>query len=57
MLTQITELIFKFIDTIKHGYALGITSICIEVHVIEKLYPLFIDLRRGYTPLQCASEN
>ena len=40
-----------------HVYALGITSICIELSVIEKLYPLFIDMQERYTPLHYASEN
>ena len=38
-------------------YALGITSMCIELSVIEKLYPLFIDMQWENTPLHCASEN
>ena len=46
-----------FIDTIMHAYALGITSICIELSVLEMLYPLFIDMQEGYTPLHYASEN
>ena len=48
---------FKIIDTIIHVYALGITSICIELSVIEKLYPLSIDMQEGYTPLHYASGN
>ena len=48
---------FKFIDTIINAYALSITSVCIELSVIEKVYPLFIDMQRGYTPLHYASKN
>ena len=42
---------------IMNVYALGITSMCIELSVIEKLYPLFIDMQVGYTPLYYASKN
>ena len=42
---------------IMNVYALGITSMCIELSVIEKLYPLFIDMQDGYTPLHYASKN
>ena len=38
-------------------YALGITSMCIELSVIEMLYPLFIDMQNGYTLLHYASKN
>ena len=38
-------------------YALGITSMCIELSVIEKLYPLLIDIQGRYIPLHYASEN
>ena len=30
---------------------------CIELSVIEKLYPLFIEILRKCTPLNCASIN
>ena len=42
---------------IMNVYSLGITSMCIELSVIEKLYPLFIDMQRKCTPLNCASIN
>ena len=42
---------------IMNVYALGITSMCIELSVIEMLYPLFIDMQVGYTPLHYASKN
>ena len=42
---------------IMNVYALGITSMCIELSVIEMLYPLFIDMQNGYTPLHYAFEN
>ena len=38
-------------------YPLGMTSICIELSVIEMLYPLFIDMQNGYTLLHYASKN
>ena len=44
-------------DAIMHVYALGITTMCIELSVIEMLYPLFIELQGRYTPLHYASEN
>ena len=31
-------------------YALGITSMCIGLSVIEMLYPLYIDMQRKCTP-------
>ena len=42
---------------IMNVYALGITSMCIELNVIEMLYPLFIDMQNGYTPLHYTSKN
>ena len=42
---------------IMNVYALGITSMCIELSVIEMLYPLFIDMQRKCTPLHYASKN
>ena len=42
---------------IMNVYALGITSMCIELCVIEMLYPLFIDMQQRYTPLHYASKN
>ena len=43
---------------IMNVYALGITSMCIELSdIIEMLYPLFIDMQVGYTPLHYASKN
>ena len=42
---------------IMNVYAVGITSMCIELGVIEMLYPLFIDMQDGYTPLHYASKN
>ena len=38
-------------------YALGITSMCIELSVIERLYPLSIDMQLRYTSLHYASKN
>ena len=35
--------IFQFINMIMNIYAIGIALMCIELSVIEKLYPLFID--------------
>ena len=42
---------------IMNVYALGITSMCIELSVIEMSYPLFIDMQDGYTPLHYSSKN
>ena len=42
---------------IMNVYSLGITSMCIELSVIEMSYPLFIDMQDGYTPLHYASKN
>ena len=49
--------IFQFIDMIMNIYSLGIASMCIELSVIEKLYPLFIDMQRKCTPLHYATKN
>ena len=57
MLTQITKLILSSKIEIIHVYAHGITSINIELSVIEKLYPLFIDMQERYTPIHYASNN
>ena len=40
---------------IMNVYPLGMTSICIELSVIEMLYPLFIDMQNEYTSLHYAS--
>ena len=42
---------------IMNFFALCLTSMCIELSVIEMLYPLFIDMQEGYTPLHYASKN
>ena len=42
---------------IMNVYSLGITSMCIELSVIEMLYPLFIDMQWKCTPLHYASMN
>ena len=49
--------IFQFINMIMNIYALGIALMCIELSVIEKLYPLFIDMQWKCTPLHYASKN